>query len=467
MSEFENIVPPNEENPQQDIQEQPAFEEMPPDAEEPAAEEAAPASTADATETEDKSPDSSAIVRKVIKPLCIIAAIIIVVLIFKAIFSSPKDSESTLFVDNMLVFNEINVENQAVMYGVIDKKANIITDADFSLAYLPGENIIVAQEPPAGDELFVQDPASYGLINKKGDEITKFSYSDCGVEFSHGLLPMSEGDKWGFVNTKGEWVIEPAFDKAYSFSEALAGVQDSKSRKWGFVDEKGKWVIKAEFEDVGSFSDSLAPAKKNGKWGFIDEKGEWIVDNDYLDVDTFHDNMARAKDISGDWGYINQKGKWVIKARFQELGLFCESLAVAKKNGKWGFINKKGEWEIDNEFADAGNFSNGLAYAKEDADGKYGYINKKGKWKIEPKYDVAYDFSLELACVKDGDSYGYINKRGKTKIDFAFKYALPFYDDGYAPVCKGKKNTSDEDEWFVINQKGKAIFEDTFDGIMR
>ncbi len=413
--------------------------------------------------------DITEIIKKYRKPLCILAGVIAVILIACSVFS-PKDNEGkALFVDGMLVFNEINVENQAKMYGIIDKKGEIVADADFSLAYLVGDGMIVAQEPPAGEDMLVSNPASFGLVNKNGEEITKFSYSDSGIEFAEGLIPIAENDKWGFADKDAKWVIKPIFDGAHSFSEGMAGVKDAKSRKWGFTDKKGKLVIKAIFEDVGAFTDGIAPAKLDGKWGFVNKNGDWVIKNAYLDIDTFTDGMALAKDVNENWGFIDDKGKWVIKPRFQELNRFSDGVAAAKKNGKWGFIDKKGKWVIDNDYADVGNFVDGLAYAKEDANGKYGYIDKNSKWKIEPKYSFAYDFSMGLACVKIKDKYGYINKRGKTKIDFEYKYALPFYSDGFAPVCTGDNDTTENDKWFVINKKGASVFdkEDTFDGLMR
>ncbi len=457
MSEFENIIEPKEEI---KPEENPIIEESTDDTS---------AETMPCEETKNVNLPQLllGLGKRFFKPICALVALVVLILILKAVFTPAKDKSNTLFVDNMLVFNEINVENHAIMYGVIDKKANLVTDADFSLAYLLGDGMIAAQVPPAGGDAYVYNPASYGLIDQKGEEITKFSFSNCGVEFSEGVVALAEGDLWGYADKKGNWVIKPRFALAHSFHNSLAGVKDSKSRKWGFVDKKGKWVIKAQFEDVGSFEDGIAPAKLNGKWGFIDKDGNWKIKNEFIDVADFENSVARAQDISGNWGYIDEDGKWVIKPRFQELGDFSEGLAAAKKNGKWGFIDKKGNWKIENEFYDVGSFADGLAYAKSEPNGKYGYINKKAKWKIEPKYDVAYDFADALACVKTKDAYGYIGKSGKTKIDFSFKYALSFYDDGYAPVCTGKKNTSDDDKWFVIDRKGKAIFKETFDGIMR
>lgn len=461
MSEFENIVPPNEETP--DIQ---------PNEPAQSVEENIPKinPTTMNVLTEPINPAGLiSIAKKYRKIIALIAIILAVIIALCSVFSSGSGDGKTLFVDDMLVFTEINVENNTIMYGVIDKKGEIVIDADFTYSAIVGNGMIVAQEPPMGDGAHASSLASYGLIDSKGTEITKFSYSDCGLEFTEGMLPMAEDGKWGFADKDGKWVIEPKFDGALSFYEGLAGAKDTKSRKWGFIDDKGKWEIKAEFEDAGSFKDGIAPAKLDGKWGFVDKDGKWAIKNKFLYVNAFSDKVAIAQDINENWGTIDEKGEWIIKPRFQEIKEFSDGVAAAKKNGKWGFIDKDGKWIIDNDYYDAGSFVNGLAYAQEEKGGKYGYINDDGKWKIDPKYDEATDFSQGLACVKEGKKYGYINKSGKTKIDFRYKYAMPFYADGYAPVLTGGKNSSENDEWFVIDTKGKSIFEkgNTFDGLSR
>lgn len=458
MSEFENTVSQSEETPDlEPIQTAETIEANIPKAK--------PASR-DALTEPINAGNIIAIAKKYRKVVALLAIALVAIIVLCSVFSSGNTEGDTLFKDDMLVFTEINVENNTRMYGVINKDGEVIIDADFTFSALVGDGMIVAQEPPMGDNAHASSLASYGLIDSEGTEITKFSYSDCGLEFAEGMLPIAEDGKWGFVDKEGNWVIEPAFDYALSFSEELASVKDVKTRKWGFVDKEGKWIINAEFEAVGSFEEGIAPAKLDGKWGFIDEEGNWVIKNSYLNVSYFSDKIAIVQDVNENWGTIDEDGEWIIKPRFQDIKSFSEGIAAAKKNGKWGFIDEDGKWIIDNDYYDVGSFADGLAYVQEEKDGKYGYINDDGQWEIEPVYDEAYDFSQGLACVKDGKKYGYIGKNGKTKIDFQYKYAMPFYADGYAPVLTGDKKSSEDDEWFVIDTNGKSIFEEdnTFDG---
>lgn len=125
--------------------------------------------------------------------------------------------------------------------------------------------------------------------------------------------------KLGFINTKGEWVIEPTFDKARAFSNGLAPVYNGK--EWGYVDTNGKVVIAFQYKDAEIFgSDGLAPVKLKKDWGFINTTGTLVIDDNY-------DITAGGFSI---FQKNNQKG-------------FIDGLARVKKKKSWTFINPKGE----------------------------------------------------------------------------------------------------------------------------
>ena len=66
----------------------------------------------------------------------------------------------------------------------------------------------------------------------------------------------------------------PRYRNVSSYSEGLAAVQ-SANGKWGFVNERQQWVIEPRFEDVKGFQTGRAAVKQNGKWGFINKRGDW------------------------------------------------------------------------------------------------------------------------------------------------------------------------------------------------
>lgn len=67
----------------------------------------------------------------------------------------------------------------------------------------------------------------------------------------------------------------PRFRNVRHYSEGLAPVQ-AASGKWGFINDKQQWVIQPRFEDANEFQTGKAAVKQNGKWGFINRRGEWL-----------------------------------------------------------------------------------------------------------------------------------------------------------------------------------------------
>ena len=63
------------------------------------------------------------------------------------------------------------------------------------------------------------------------------------------------GDKWGFINKAGEFVINPQFRSAWSFSEGLARVKiGGKEGKFGYINRAGEIVINTQFDFAWDFS---------------------------------------------------------------------------------------------------------------------------------------------------------------------------------------------------------------------
>lgn len=91
----------------------------------------------------------------------------------------------------------------------------------------------------------------------------KFKYI---YPFSEGLAVfISEDNKHGYLDMKGNIIIKPNFEEAHSFSEGIAVVKEKG--KWKVIDKKGNIILSLDFDYVGSFSEGLAPVEKDKKWG--------------------------------------------------------------------------------------------------------------------------------------------------------------------------------------------------------
>ena len=119
-------------------------------------------------------------------------------------------------------------------------------------------------------------------------------------------IPTKEGSKWGYKQL-GNWVIEPRFESAGSFSEGLACVK--LMGKWGYIKKDGEMAIPFKYENALDFSEGLAPVMLMNKWGYIDDGGNTIIPFKYAKAQPFEKGLAAVNDgLSA--GFINKDCEW-------------------------------------------------------------------------------------------------------------------------------------------------------------
>ena len=309
------------------------------------------------------------------------------------------------------------------------------------------------------------------------------------LEIDISLIPVESGDKWGYINKEGKYIINPQFSDASFFRGGLAKVI-SMDGKVGYIDKKGNYVIPAKYKDgthfyedlafvvaegenqvcidkrgntkfvlknieyVHPFSEGLALVGVKGQgWGFIDTKGEFVINPQFESAKPFREGLA-AVCQNDKWGFIDKTGKIIINPQFEHVSSFYDSKALFYDGTQWGFINKKGEYDINPQFESAAIFSEGLSAIQQGNQG--GYINEKGQIVINPQFDYAGDFNSGLSVIKQNNKAGYINKKGQIVINPQFYYASQFFGD-IAFVMDA------EARWGIIDKKGKYLVNPQFD----
>ncbi|MCB0167425.1 MAG: WG repeat-containing protein [Anaerolineae bacterium] len=290
----------------------------------------------------------------------------------------------------------------------------------------------------------------------------------------------ADGQSYGYVDTTGEWAIEPEFDFAGDFVDGLAVV--AQDGKYGYIDPTGAVVIEPAYDFAEDFSNGLAVVVVDGAFGYVDDTGQLVIDTQFDDAYPFAENGLAAAKEGALYGYIDTTGQFVIEPQFQSAFKFSEDLAAVVVDDQTGFIDDSGQMVIDPQFAYAGDFSEGLAVVV--VGDQAGFIDNTGDLVIEPQFDYALDFSGDLAAVSINDRFGYINPEGDFVIEPQFAFAESFseglaavsIDDylGYiddtgqmmidpqydqaGPFQDGLARVEKAFEWGVIDPKGEAQF---------
>ncbi len=378
--------------------------------------------------------------------------------------------------------------------GYIDAKGNMIISAEFPIAYSFSEGLAVVyiDSYRGGGGWVIPAPwegGKAGYIDKTGKFIIKPQF-DLADSFNNGIARVRKDGKYGYIDKAGEYFVLPHFDAAEPFFENLAAVnigkRPSENRtvtrkgkieiekkyffgKWGYINTKGDYIVEPKYIVASNFKEGMAfisldepsePLNFEAKRGMRDLSRQL---EDAFGTQKKHPKIFRfLSNLEADfvkYGYINTSGTTVIKPVFREAFEFSEGVAAVYKgilSPKCGYIDKTGKCKIDYEFNEGFSFKNG--YARIIKEGKTGYINSDGEIIIKPKFEKADDFFEGFASVSDirGGMYGYINKNGDYIIKPQFTSAGRFYN-GLANVMIGQYK---HDNWFktYINKDGNILW---------
>ncbi len=161
-------------------------------------------------------------------------------------------------------FNDIRVFHPNGNYcgasvGWMQGKADVVIDGNGRIVS-PRRFNVVRQEH---EELI---PVEYeagivGWINTASEDIFRINASGIGDYFESGLIPLSvNGDKWGLMNSRGDWVIEPEFDilitvghNRFMLGNIIEGIPVVR-----LVDGCGNVMGEHELANIFDFSDGFA-----------------------------------------------------------------------------------------------------------------------------------------------------------------------------------------------------------------
>lgn len=323
------------------------------------------------------------------------------------------------------------------------------------------------QNRNVNDNLFqVTKDGKSGFINDKGQVVIDLVFDGVST-FSEGLARIFVGDKVGFLDTKGNIKVQPQFDMVSDFSEGMAYA--TTGGKYGYIDTAGNFVIEPKFYRCWDFENGYALVMQEvvSKGCFIDMSGAIKLTGRNFLVSKYNEGLINCSD-NGDWGFIDINGNFIIPPTYEYTREFSEGKAAVtpkKINGKanrkelYAFINKENEIIIPPLFTGADiRFSDGMCAVY---DHGYGYINANGQLVIPCEFYLGQHFAEGLAVVQPdgkGKRFGYVDKTGAITIKPIFTLAESF-KNGLALVTVGKNY--EEYKYGYIDKSGNYVWEPT------
>lgn len=120
----------------------------------------------------------------------------------------------------------------------------------------------------------------YAFVDKKGKMSMWYSAVRTFSPDGRSLV-VSTGDSTVKIIDINFKTIPPYIKMADAgtFSEGLLRVKFAADGKWGFINEKGEIVIEPVYEECSDFSGGIAAVTRNGKHGFINKNGLQFWEN--------------------------------------------------------------------------------------------------------------------------------------------------------------------------------------------
>ncbi|MFZ5353661.1 MAG: WG repeat-containing protein [Bacillota bacterium] len=258
-----------------------------------------------------------------------------------------------------LAYYQDKTDSGEPVYGYMDNKGNIVIKAEYSKAFDFMDGKAVVQTGSGG----------YRLIDKSGNVIKVLPYKRIGFA-SEGLMTYSYeegyGGKTGYIDTNGDIVIRAEFYDPSGFKNGLAVVNTAESfsdGKYGVINKKGEFVIQPLYSYIYELDEGFYAACESAydfsmamyeKKAIFNADGKRITDFLYYRIEGFNNGTASVCDGKKTWfidangykldslpefegaGYARVLDEDVVEAHIDD------ELIYAKKDGKvfWRAFSK-------------------------------------------------------------------------------------------------------------------------------
>lgn len=255
------------------------------------------------------------------------------------------------------------------------------------------------------------------------------------------------GNKWGYINAKGNMILDPIYEHAGDFQDnGLAIVRLTEHS--GVIDSNGYLIVKPKYDTINPFSEGRATVITHKGFKVIDESGKETTPRAYSFIGDYQEGRALIADMDefGQYlyGYLNRRGKEVLPIEYVAASNFSGGKAVVKnKDGTYSLIGLAGKIINTYSYAFVGNYGEGLLTFQKVDGGKFGYIDEMGEIVIEPQFSEAQAFSQDRAIVTMSEDlhgkYGLIDRKGQFMIKPHYQIVLSL---GAGRVAIGKATTA-------------------------
>ena len=243
------------------------------------------------------------------------------------------------------VFSVINSDNQ-IEYFIADKKPKQIGKTSYLDGGYYTEELIPVTDLDHQISFIKKDGSTAFKLDKiKGKKVV------CVAPFfSDGLMAVcTEDNKWGYINTKGEIVIEPIYSFANEFNEGYAVVATGYTTELKpiIIDKKGQIVIQLP-NDIDFIQEKFVSDKCiNWRHKVFSVDKEILFSNPNLITFNYINGYATFGEIHNDeniydidkFGVVDKNGNIIVRAKYDGVSRLIGNHFFAKQHNNGGSFN--------------------------------------------------------------------------------------------------------------------------------
>ena len=336
---------------------------------------------------------------------------------------------------------ELALVNKGGLYGYINKSGKAIID----FQYKKGNRF------NNGFAIVCDLNNKYGVIDFTNKTVIKFKYESI-FHFNEDLYLVELKGKFGLVNSKNEIILKIIYSEIGELVSDRATIElkvDKTTEKYGYIDSSGNIVIETKFKFAFNFIHDFAVVEQFNKFDSMSDD-EWMKE---LDSDDFYYNFFESEN-SGGYGLINKTGDIIVPFIYDEINFYETMnfnsegfLVTACKNEEWGIIYMGSRNIFSNEL------NKKLQLTKEF---KFKYLDEDDILNQLDQHVKILDFEI-LKPVRKNNKYGFEDLNQELIIEYQFDNYYPF-ENG---LCRVEKNS----KFGIINLKGDVLVDFIYDDI--
>ncbi|MBI3134975.1 MAG: WG repeat-containing protein [Bacteroidetes bacterium] len=356
--------------------------------------------------------------------------------------------------------NAIIVGVKSMPYKIVDESGKVMADDIFSMYVTNVQGFNLYQIYNSQNKVGVMGPDGNWMVKQEWDAVSvlgpssSYGYDGYGTIGLPVFFSVMNGDKYGALDSKGNWIVPMGYD----YIEVCSGqILASRSGKISVFSFDGKMLIDqldgfgggyyyGYATDCYSFDYTATGSRiliKDSKYGIVDKNFTITVPFKYSNITPVTgSNKYIVADENGKYGMINDKNEEVLAFEYDLMIPFdyYPNRLVASKDGKQGVINENGEVLIPFEYysiSTGSDWMSNMIYIS-DPDYRTNIIDTTGKSIIDAGCSYVYYYPTQeiFYCSGYDGQFTFYDKNGTQLYSKIATYIDPYSAYDYVQISQ-------------------------------